>query len=253
MTQINDAWLKDADTQKVMTLLLVAGHQVFAVGGCVRNSLLGMPVTDIDIATSATPDEVVALAKSAELKAIPTGYDHGTVTIVVGQSPFEITTFRHDVETDGRRALVAFTDNIHEDARRRDFTMNALYADANGTVHDPLGGLDDLRARRVRFIEDADARIKEDYLRSLRFFRFHAQYGDPEQGLDEEALAAISANLDGLETLAAERIGAEMRKLLNATDPAPSLAAMNATGSLITILPGADVSGCLFYNENIWD
>ncbi len=240
MTKINDLWLRKADTQRVMGVFSAAGHQIFAVGGCVRNALLGVPVVDIDLATSATPEQIMALAKSAGLKAIPTGIDHGTITVVSGQTPYEITTFRRDTETDGRHAVVAFTNSIQDDARRRDFTMNALYADANGTVHDPLNGLDDLRARRVRFIEDADARIKEDYLRSLRFFRFHAQYGDSDQGVDGDALAAIAANLEGLDTLAAERIGAEIMKLLAAPDPAPALAAMQSTNALGRVLPGAD-------------
>ncbi len=237
--RIKADWLNERPTQKVLRLLGGAGHQAFVVGGCVRNSLLGVPVTDIDIATSALPETVIELAETNGLKAVPTGIDHGTVTIVTDRVPFEVTTFRRDVETDGRRAVVAFTDALEEDARRRDFTMNAIYADADGAVVDPLDGLPDLNARRVRFIEDANQRIREDYLRSLRFFRFHAQYGDPDAGLDPEALAAIAGNLDGLDTLPGERTGAEMRKLLAATDPAPALAAMEITGALSRILPGA--------------
>ena len=156
--------------------------------------------------------------------------------------PFEVTTFRRDIQTDGRRAVVAFTDAMEEDARRRDFTVNAIYADADGVVADPLGGISDLQARRIRFIEDATLRIREDYLRILRFFRFHAQYGDPGAGLDAEALDAIAGNLDGLETLPGERVGAEMRKLLEAPDPAPALAAMEMTGALPRVLPGASTT-----------
>jgi len=240
MKKINTDWLRHADTQRVFGVLTAAGHQAFAVGGCVRNTLLGVPVSDIDIATSATPDETMRLAAAAGLKAIPTGFEHGTVTLVIGNTPFEVTTFRRDVETDGRHAVVAFTKDIGEDARRRDFTMNALYADAAGGVHDPLDGIHDLLARRVRFIEDAEARIKEDYLRSLRFFRFHAQYGDATEGLDPHALAAIASNLEGLKSLAGERVGAEMLKLLVAPDPAPALAGMSSTGALATILPGSN-------------
>ena len=238
MTRIDAEWLNSAETQRVFGVLTAAGYQAFAVGGCVRNTLLGVPVSDIDIATSAPPRETLNVAERAGLKAVPTGFDHGTVTILVGAVPFEVTTFRRDIETDGRHAVVSFTNDIHEDARRRDFTMNALYADVSGALLDPLSGLNDLLARRVRFIEDADARIREDYLRSLRFFRFHAQYGDPSEGLDGDALSAIAANLDGLSNLAAERIGSEMLKLLAADDPAPALAGMSATGVLATILPG---------------
>ena len=240
MKQIEADWLAHADTQCIFDMLIAAGHQAFAVGGCVRNTILGVPVSDIDIATSATPDETTRLAKESKVRAIPTGFDHGTVTLVVNSTPFEVTTFRRDIETDGRRAVVAFTKDIGEDARRRDFTMNALYADAKGVLHDPIGGMQDLLARRVRFIENADERIKEDSLRSLRFFRFHAQYGDPSEGLDPDALAAIASNVDGLSDLAGERIGAEMVKLLATPDPAPSLAGMSATGALAAILPGSN-------------
>ncbi|MGR3290820.1 MAG: CCA tRNA nucleotidyltransferase, partial [Paracoccaceae bacterium] len=207
MTRIAGEWLDNPDTQAVLALLSDAGHQVYFVGGCVRNALLGAPVSDIDIATDATPDRVTRLAESAGLKVIQTGIDHGTVTIVSGAIAHQVTTFRKDITTDGRHAVVAFSDNIVDDARRRDFTMNALYADAGGAVTDPLGGLDDLTHARIRFIDDANARIKEDYLRSLRFFRFHAWYGDPSEGLDAEALAAIAGNLEGLASLSKERVG----------------------------------------------
>lgn len=223
-----------------MTVLNSTGHRAYFVGGCVRNSLLGVAVWDVDIATDLLPDQVIELAKAAGLKPVPTGIEHGTVTVVSGGIGHEITTFRKDIETDGRRAVVSFSDNITDDARRRDFTMNAFYADQTGQVLDPLNGLDDLRAARVRFIDDADARIKEDYLRTLRFFRFHAWYGDPAGGMDAEALAAISANLSGLETLSKERVGSEIKKLLSASDPAPAVAAMAQAGVLAAILPGAD-------------
>ena len=223
-----------------MAALTANGAKAYFVGGCVRNSLLGAAASDIDIATDALPDVVMQLGKSAGLKAIPTGIDHGTITLVSGGKPHEVTTYRKDVETDGRRAVVSFSTSIEEDAKRRDFTMNALYADADGTVFDPLLGLPDLQAHIVRFIEDADARIKEDYLRSLRFFRFFAWYGLPESGLDPDGLAAIAANLDGLETLSKERVGAEVLKLLAAPDPAPAVAAMVQSGVLARILPGAN-------------
>ncbi len=239
MTQIKADWLSSDAAQKVCGMLTDAGHQAWFVGGCVRNALLDVPVSDMDLTTNARPDDVVALAKAAGLKVIPTGIEHGTVTVVVDGKPFEITTFRRDVATDGRRATVAFSDDIAEDAARRDFTMNAIYAAPDGTVADPLGGLPDLCARRVRFIGDADARIAEDYLRILRFFRFHAIYGDLSEGIDQDGLAACAGGLDGLEHVSAERVGAEMRKLLAADDPAPSLAAMRASGVLMRLLPGA--------------
>ena len=240
MKQITADWLSNKETQRVCQMLTDAGYDCYFVGGCVRNALLNMPVNDIDIATNALPDQVMELAKSAGLKSVPTGIDHGTITVIASGATFEITTYRRDVETDGRRAVVAFSDNITDDARRRDFTMNALYADQNGTITDPLNGLPDLLARRVRFIEDADCRIKEDYLRILRFFRFHAWYGDVSAGLDAEGLAACAANLVGLEALSKERVGSELKKLLSAPDPAPSIASMAASGVLIAILPGAD-------------
>ena len=240
MTRIEADWLNTKATQSVFAMLTDAGFQAFAVGGCVRDSLLGVPVKDIDISTDALPEKVMALAVDAGFHAVPTGIEHGTVTVVANHIPHEITTFRHDVETDGRRATVAFADSIDEDARRRDFTMNALFADQSGEISDPIGGLPDLWARRIRFIEDADTRIREDYLRSLRFFRFHAWYGDPGEGFDAEAVAAIAANIPGLETLSRERVGAEVLKLLAAPDPAPSVAGMRSTGVLGSVLPGAD-------------
>ncbi|MGB1152880.1 MAG: CCA tRNA nucleotidyltransferase [Paracoccaceae bacterium] len=233
-------WYKAAAPQRLCSLLDAGGHQALFVGGCVRNDLLGAAVSDIDIATDARPERVIELAKAAGLKPIPTGIDHGTVTVVVSGTAFEVTSFRTDVSTDGRRAVVAFSDDITADAERRDFTMNALYAQASGAVIDPLEGLGDLRARRVRFIKDAAQRIEEDYLRILRFFRFSAWYGDPQLGFDPEALAAIGANLDGLDGLSKERIGNELLKLLAAVDPAPSLAVMRATGALRRVLNGAD-------------
>lgn len=238
--RIEGDWIRAPATQAVLAMLTGAGHQGWLVGGCVRDALLGRHVADVDIATDARPAQVVALAKAAGLRAVPTGIDHGTVTLVADGTPFEVTTFRRDVETDGRRATIAFADRLEEDAARRDFTMNALYADALGAVTDPVGGLADLAARRIRFVGDAETRVREDYLRILRFFRFHAWYGDPAAGMNADALAAIAANTDGLDRLSKERIGHEMRRLLSAPDPAPALAAMQATGVLGHILLGAD-------------
>ena len=233
-------WHMAAAPQRLCSVLDKGGHQALFVGGCVRNDLLGKAVSDIDIATDARPERVIELAKAAGLKPIPTGIDHGTVTVVVSGTAFEVTSFRTDVSTDGRRAVVAFSDDITADAQRRDFTMNALYAQASGAVIDPLEGLGDLRARRVRFIKDAAQRIEEDYLRILRFFRFSAWYGDPQLGFDPEALAAIGAHIGGLDGLSKERIGNELLKLFAADDPAPSLAVMRATGALVRVLNGAD-------------
>lgn len=242
MTRIDTDWLKRPETQGVLAMLTDAGAQAFVVGGAVRNALMGRPATDIDIATSAEPGEVVDLAGAAGFRSVPTGADHGTITVIVGETPFEVTTFRRDIETDGRHAVVAFSRDIADDAARRDFTINALYADASGAVTDLVGGLRDLEARRIVFVGDASARIEEDHLRSLRFFRFFAEYGNPETGLDPDALDAVASHLDGLDTLARERVGAEMRKLLAAPDPAPALAAMERTGALIRLLPGVVVS-----------
>lgn len=240
MRVIKASWIDHVDTQNICQMLANAGYECYFVGGCVRNALLDVPVNDIDISTNALPEIVTKLAEAGGLKTIPTGIDHGTVTVISGRTPFEITTYRRDVETDGRHAVVAFANTIKEDALRRDFTMNALYADASGAVVDPLNAMPDLNARRIRFIEDADQRIKEDYLRIMRFFRFHAWYGDVNQGLDVVGLAASAANLAGLETISKERIGAELIKLLSAPDPAPSIASMAACGVLNAILPGSD-------------
>ncbi len=237
---LQDDWVNQSGTQALCAALGIAGHSAFFVGGCVRNALLGAPVTDIDIATDALPQTVSDIAESAGFKVIPTGIDHGTVTVIAAGIPHEVTTFRRDVETDGRRAVVAFSTDIAADASRRDFTMNALYAKPSGEVIDPLGGIEDLRARRVRFVGEPRQRICEDYLRILRFFRFHAVYGDPIAGIDAEGLAACAELADGLATLSQERIGAEMRKLLAAPNPAPAVASMAQTGVLALVLPGAD-------------
>lgn len=237
--KVSGAWLESPDTQAVLSMLTRAGFHALAVGGCVRNALLGVPVVDVDIATDALPETVTELAETAGLKAVPTGIAHGTVTVVSGGEGFEVTSFRHDEESFGRHARVSFGADLKQDAARRDFTMNALYAQADGTLVDPLGGIRDLNRRHLRFVGEAEARIREDYLRILRFFRFHAQYGDPEQGLDPEALAACAAHSAMLETLSAERITAELRKLLAARDPAPAVCAMMQAGVLTHILPGA--------------
>ena len=236
--KINDEWLKNSDTILVMNALKSKGNQAFFVGGCVRNSLLCKPITDIDIATNAHPNEVIALAKKAGLKSIPTGIDHGTITIVSNGSIYEVTSFRKDIKTDGRHATVAYSNEIEDDAKRRDFTLNAIYMTSGGSIVDPLNGMQDLKKRRVRFIQDPNKRITEDYLRILRFFRFTAEYGDPELGIDPDGLSACAANIDGITLLAKERIGTEIRKILKTHNPSLVLAAMDKAGILSNILPG---------------
>ncbi|MGM0584357.1 MAG: CCA tRNA nucleotidyltransferase [Pseudomonadota bacterium] len=239
--RLEAAWMRDPAARAVTDALRGGGAKALFVGGCVRNELMGLPVHDIDIATDAPPEDVARMLEAAGIRHVPTGIDHGTLTAVRDNRSFEITTFRKDVETYGRKAEVAFGAELHEDAARRDFTMNALYAEPEGPVLDPLGeGLADLAVRRVRFIGDAHERIREDFLRILRFFRFHALYGDPERGMDPEGLAACAAELDGLAGLARERVGAEIRKLLAAANPGPALSAMGESGALERVLPGAD-------------
>ncbi|MEM6677841.1 MAG: CCA tRNA nucleotidyltransferase [Pseudomonadota bacterium] len=218
------------------------GQTALLVGGAVRNALLGVPADDIDLATPLHPQTVVERLAAAGLRSVPTGLDHGTVTAIAKGNGFEVTTLRSDVSTDGRRATVRFSEDLTEDAGRRDFTINALYADAAGRVIDPLGGRVDLSARRLRFIGDPEQRIREDYLRILRFFRFQAWYGAAAEGVDAEGLAACAALADGIDTLARERIGHEMRRLLAAPDPAPATAAMAASGVLARCLPGASAA-----------
>ena len=235
---LGQPWLEAPATRAVMAALEAAGGDGCArfVGGCVRNSLLGRPVDDIDIATRLRPEETMAALTEAGLKAVPTGIEHGTVTGVSERKPYEITTLRRDVETDGRRAVVAFTDDWAEDAARRDFRLNALYADAAGTVFDPTGGgLADAAEGRIVFVGEAETRIREDYLRILRFFRFQAWYGLGEP--DATGLAACTALKDGVVRLSAERVSKELLKLLAAPDPRPSVRAMVETGILAVILP----------------
>lgn len=241
MTRIDAGWRRSGDAQAVLAALGEGGHEAWFVGGCVRDDLLGRPVFDVDMATTAHPGDIQRLAEAAGLRAIPTGFEHGTITVVAGGTAYEVTTLRRDVETNGRHAVVAFSESLVEDARRRDFTINALYCDPRGEVIDPLGGgLEDLGAGRIRFIDDPVARIREDYLRILRFFRFSATHGDPAGGMDPDALAAIGALAEGVSALAKERIGHEVMRLLAAPDPAPAVATMRQLGVLARVLPGSD-------------
>ncbi|WP_396595603.1 CCA tRNA nucleotidyltransferase [Brevundimonas sp. R86498] len=232
-------WLGDPATAAVFDALEAAGGPDCArfVGGCIRNALVGRPVDDIDIATRLRPEQSMAALKAAGIKVVPTGLAHGTVTAVSRRKPHEITTLRRDVETDGRRAVVAFTDDWAEDAARRDFRLNALYADRAGAIFDPTGqGVADALAGRVVFVGDAATRIEEDYLRILRFFRFFAWYG--RSAPDAEGLAACAAHADGLSRLSAERVSKELMKLLAAPDPRPAVRAMGGAGVLDRVIPG---------------
>jgi len=230
-------WMERADLAALNAAL--GKGQARYVGGAVRDSLLDQPVKDIDMATLLQPRETMRRLKAAGITAIPTGIEHGTVTAVLPGGPVEITTLRHDVSTDGRRATVSFAHDWSEDAARRDFTINALYADpASGEIFDYFGGLADLAARRVRFIGDARQRIREDHLRILRYFRFQARFGSqPADAEAESACAELAATLMGLSR---ERVGMEMMNLLGLPDPAPTVARMAQLGVLAVVLPEAD-------------
>jgi poly(A) polymerase len=242
MTSVaNEAWFQDPTLQRVLELLNADGGEARVAGGAVRNALMGLPVADVDIATTLLPEQVVERAMEAGIKAVPTGIDHGTVTLVANHHAFEVTTLRRDVETDGRRAKVAFGTGWQEDAERRDLTINALYADARGEVIDLVGGLPDIKTRMVRFIGDPAQRIAEDHLRILRFFRFFAHYGSGRP--DAEGLRACARAKDKLTALSAERIWAETKKLLSAADPSRALLWMRQVGVLTEILPETEKWG----------
>src|ERR1700694_3945230 len=239
---LDDApWLKSGPTARVLQLLDGNGEEARVVGGAVRNALLKIPTGDIDIATTALPAEVIRRAKAAGIKTVPTGIEHGTVTLVVEAQPFEVTTLREDIETFGRKANVAFGRDWVRDAQRRDFTINGLSVDADGVVHDHVGGLDDIAARRVRFIGDPNQRIAEDYLRILRFFRIHAAYGSGEP--DRAGYLACIAARAGLATLSAERVRMEMLKLMVAEGAAVAVTAMADGGLLLPIFGGVAYTG----------
>ncbi|EJT04341.1 CCA tRNA nucleotidyltransferase [Rhizobium sp. CCGE 510] len=243
MTGLADqAWFRDPALGRILALLNGAGGagggEARIVGGAVRNSLMDLPVSDIDIATTLRPEAVMERAAEAGIKAVPTGLQHGTVTLVIDGKPFEVTTLRTDVETDGRHAKVAFSTDWKADAERRDLTINALYADAEGEVVDLVGGLADIEGRNIRFIGDAAKRIAEDHLRILRFFRFFAYYGSGRP--DAEGLKACSAARSKLKMLSAERVWSELRKLLGAADPARALLWMRQVAVLTEILPESE-------------
>jgi len=230
------AWLTSGALPRLLAVLDCDGEEARVVGGAVRNALLGVPILEVDLATTAVPEEVVKRVGAAGFKAVPTGIEHGTITVVIDKHPFEVTTLRKDVETYGRHAKVEFGRDWKADAERRDFTINALSATRDGTVYDYAGGLDDLGHRRVRFIGDAAKRIEEDYLRILRFFRFHAAYGAGHP--DATGLAACIAARNGLDQLSRERVRMELLKLLVAPHATPTLAVMSHAGLLLRVLGG---------------
>ncbi|WFU39285.1 CCA tRNA nucleotidyltransferase [Bradyrhizobium sp. CB82] len=237
------SWLTSGGTAHVLRLLNADGEEARVVGGAVRNALLKLPPGDMDIATTALPEEVMRRAKSAGIKSVPTGIDHGTITLVIDGHPYEVTTLREDTETFGRKAKVAFGRDWVRDAERRDFTMNGLSVDAKGVVHDYVGGLADVAARRVRFIGDPDQRIAEDYLRILRFFRIHAAFGLGEP--DRDGYLACIRGRAGLAGLSAERVRMEMLKLLVAGGAAAAVLAMADSGLLLPLIGGVAYTGPL--------
>lgn len=236
-----EAWFNDAALQRLLLLLNADGGEARVAGGAVRNALMGLAVADIDVATTLLPQDVVERAEAAGMKAVPTGIEHGTVTLVIDGTPFEVTTLRRDIETDGRHAKVSFGTDWQADAERRDLTINALYADASGAVVDLVKGLQDIESRTIRFIGDASQRIAEDHLRILRFFRFFAYYGSGRP--DADGLRASARAKDRLSTLSGERVWGETRKLLAAPDPSRALLWMRQAGVLTEILPETEKWG----------
>ncbi|MBU4527260.1 MAG: CCA tRNA nucleotidyltransferase [Hoeflea sp.] len=254
----NESWFQDPALGRIFALLNQDGGEVRVVGGAVRNALLELPVTDTDLATTWAPAEVMARAEASGIRAVPTGIDHGTVTLVIDGRGFEVTTLRHDAETDGRRAKVVFGSDWQIDAERRDFTINALYADASGAIIDLVGGLEDIASRTVRFIGEPDDRIAEDHLRILRYFRFFSHYGAGRP--DAAALKACARARDSLVKLSAERVWKELKTLLKARDPGRALLWMRQAGVLSLVLPesekwGIDSIGGLIATETAlgWD
>jgi poly(A) polymerase len=234
-------WLSEPSLQKLLTVLSQDGEQARIAGGAVRNALLGEPVADVDIATTNLPDETIRRAKAAGFRAVPTGIDHGTITVIADGKPYEVTTLRADIDTDGRHATVQFGRDWKADAERRDFTINGLYAEPDGTVIDLVGGVADLNSRTLRFIGDPEKRITEDYLRILRFFRFFAWYGSGRP--DAEGLKACARLKSGLAQLSAERVWAELKKLFAAPDPSRALLWMRQASVLTTALPESEKWG----------
>ncbi len=239
--RIDQDWVQTPSLQELFALLGTDGGEARVAGGAVRNALLGEPISDIDIATTLVPRDVILRLNRAGHKSVPTGIEHGTITAILGKDTYEVTTLRQDIETDGRHAKVLYGTDWHADAKRRDLTMNALYMDADGAVFDPLSGMEDVLSQTVRFIDNAETRIREDYLRILRFFRFFAWYGSFRP--DAEGLKACTRLKDGLADLSAERIWQELAKLLAAPDPSRALLWMRTTGVLSAVLPESEKWG----------
>ncbi len=245
----HNQWLDRPGLQKLFDVIEAGGGVVRVNGGAVRNSLLGEETGDVDLSTTLLPQRVMEVLEQANIKVIATGVAHGTVTAIIDKNPYEITTLRRDIKTDGRHAVVEFGTDWLEDARRRDLTMNALYCDRSGNVFDPLGGYDDLISRNVRFIGEADARIREDYLRILRFFRFFAQYGHGRP--DGAGLKACAREKEGLAQLSVERVWGELKKILKVNDPGRALLWMRTTGVLTSVLPESEKWGIDFVADAI--
>ena len=239
--KIDQPWLQKPSLQTLLSLLQEGGEEARVNGGAVRNATMGMPVNDVDVSTTLVPRDVMLRAKAAGYKVVPTGIEHGTVTVVIDGDAFEVTTLRSDVETDGRHAKVLYGRDWEVDARRRDLTMNALYCDADGKVFDPFGGMPDVLSKTVRFIDDAETRIREDYLRILRFFRFFAWYGQFRP--DAEGLKACARLKEELASLSVERIWMELLKLFAAPDPSRAILWMRQTGVLTAVLPESEKWG----------
>ena len=238
---IKQNWLKSKSLQNLLSILNAEGGESRIAGGAVRNALLEQTISDVDIATTLVPRDVILRVNAAGHKSVPTGIEHGTITVVMGKDTYEVTTLRQDIETDGRHAKVLYGTDWTADAKRRDLTMNALYMDANGVVFDPLGGMPDVLSQTVRFIDNAETRIREDFLRILRFFRFFAWYGKFRP--DADGLKACTRLKDGLANLSAERIWQELSKLFAAPDPSRAVLWMRQTGVLSAVLPETEKWG----------
>ena len=247
--RLENNWLNQSSSQFLPKIFSGYGHQALFVGGCVRNSILNMPVIDIDMATDALPETIIKISKEHNFKFIPTGLEHGTITLIIDNISYQITTFRSDITNDGRHAKVEFTTSLLLDASRRDFTINALYCDGYGKIIDPLNALDDLNNRVIKFIGDPNKRIAEDHLRILRFFRFQAIYGNKMLKIDLHALEACREHKAKLGTLSRERITSELHKLLLSDDPIRTMTKMIDTGVLNELIKNCKISSFISYIE----